>query len=425
MNVLGMPEVRTYVDDCLDVLRDMEPSSVDLAYIDPPFFTQKIHRLNTRDGSTTFSFRDIWDSDHSYSDFIYQRICRTRTVLKSSGSLFFHCDKAASHIIRFLLDSIFGPEQFRSEIIWSFRRWSNTKKGLLPAHQTIFFYSKADNFKFNTSYQEYSPSTNIDQIMQKRIRDFRNKTIYARNEKGEVVGNGTKKGVPLSDVWEIPFLNPKAKERVGFPTQKPILLMKRIVELVTDEGDWILDPFCGSGTTLVTSKLLNRNSIGIDVSEEAVELTKRRLETPLITESPLLQRGRESYRQHESYAAAHLFGVAYTPAHRNAGIDGLLKEEVDGLPVFVRVQREEESVSQAASALRKAARNKGDCRLVVIATHADLFDPGRFADVDVIPSTAFALNKYTDKRRPSTQRDLRTGDEGLISRGQKHSPNGA
>lgn len=425
MSVPGAPKVRTRVGDCLDVLHDMEPESVDLAYVDPPFFTQKIHRLNTRDGSATFSFRDIWDSDHSYSDFIYQRIRRTRTVLKNSGSLFFHCDKAASHIIRLLLDSIFGPEQFRSEIIWSFRRWSNAKKGLLPAHQTIFFYSKTDNFKFNTFYQEYSPSTNIDQIMQKRIRDSRNKTVYARNEKGEVVGNGIKKGVPLSDVWEIPFLNPKAKERVGFPTQKPVLLMKRIVELVTDEGDWILDPFCGSGTTLVTSKLLNRNSIGIDISEEAVELTKRRLEAPLFTESPLAQRGRESYRRHESYAATYLFGVAYTPVHRNTGIDGLLKEEVAGLPVFVRVQREGESVSQAVSALRKAARNKGGCRLVVIATHADLFDSGRFADVDVIPSTAFALNEYIEKRRPSTQRAPRTADKGLISRGQKPNSKGA
>ena len=160
------------------------------------------------------------------------------------------CDKSTSHLIKLILDKIFGPENFQSEIIWHFRRWSNSKKGLLPAHQTIFFYSKTSEFKFNSFYQEYSPSTNIDQIMQKRVRDSRNKAVYARDEHGDIIGSGGKKGVPLSDVWEIPFLNPKAKERVGFPTQKPILLMNRIIELVTNENDVVLDPFCGSGTTL-------------------------------------------------------------------------------------------------------------------------------------------------------------------------------
>ena len=399
-------EERTHVGDCLDVLRDIHPGSVDLVYIDPPFFTQKVHALATRDGSTAFSFRDIWNSENSYADFIYQRIALAREALKSSGSLFFHCDKSASHIVRLLLDSIFGPEQFRAEIIWSFRRWSNSKKGLLPSHQTIFFYSKTDSFKLNTLYQEYSPSTNIDQIMQKRARDSRNKTVYMRNQKGGVVGNGTKKGVPLSDVWEIPFLNPKARERVGFPTQKPILLMKQIIELVTDEGDCILDPFCGSGTTLVAAKLLARNSIGIDIGEEAIELTKRRLENPVFTGSPLLQKGRESYRQHLSEAAGYLFGVEYTPVHRNKGIDALLKDDINGVPVFIRVQRAGESIGQAAAALAKAARNKGACRLVVISTRADLLSWNGSANVDVVASTAFAISEYTHKVAASAAREV-------------------
>ena len=129
---------QTHTGDCLDVLQKMEPESVDLIYVDPPFFTQKVHDLTTRDGSISFSFRDIWDSDSSYADFIYQRIARARDVLKSSGSLFFHCNKSASHIVRLMLDSIFSPDHFQSEIIWHFKRWSNAKKGLLPAHQTIF-----------------------------------------------------------------------------------------------------------------------------------------------------------------------------------------------------------------------------------------------------------------------------------------------
>lgn len=391
-----MVDAITYTGDCLESLSAMEPESVDLVYADPPFFTQQEYQYILPDGATSCAFRDIWESADAYLDYLYQRIVCARKVLKSTGSLFLHCDKSASHIIRLMLDRVFGAENFRSEIIWSFRRWSNAKKGLLPAHQTIFFYSKTHGFKFNTFYQEYSPATNIDQIMQKRVRDSRNKAVYQRNDSGEIVGSGTKKGVPLSDVWDIPFLNPKAKERIGFPTQKPVLLMKQIIELVTDAEDWVLDPFCGSGTTLIASKLSGRNSIGIDISEEAIELTKRRVSDPVFTESLLLQKGRDSYRQHEAIAARHLFGTDYTPVHRNGGIDGLLKREVNGLPVFIRVQRQEESLVQSVAVLKKAAKNKGDCKLVVVATHTDWLPYESPPDVDVIASTALALDQYAN-----------------------------
>ncbi len=393
---------QTYIGECLDVLQEVEPESVDLVYVDPPFFTQKVHDLVTRDGSTSFSFRDIWDSDNSYADFIYPRIVRARDILKSSGSLFFHCDKSASHIARAILDNIFSPEHFQSEIIWHFKRWSNARKGLLPAHQTIFFYTKTDKFQFNTFYQEYSPSTNVDQIMQKRVRDERNKSVYARNECGKVVGNGSKKGVPLSDVWEIPFLNPKAKERVGYPTQKPVLLMNKIIELVTSEGDVVLDPFCGSGTTLVAAQLLNRNSIGIDISEEAIELTRNRLENPVITGSVLLEKGRESYRQHSCSASNYLVGIDYMPVHRNKGIDGLLKQEIGGLPAFIRVQRHGETIGQTVAALKKAVKNKGDCTLIVVATCDDLLGYRTSSDVHLIQSTSLAIADLFKERQGST-----------------------
>ena len=395
-------KAQTHLGDCLDVLQEMEPESVDLIYVDPPFFTQKVHDLVTRDGTASFSFRDIWESDSSYADFVYQRIARARDVLKSSGSLFFHCDKSASHIVRLMLDSIFGQEHFQSEIIWHFKRWSNAKKGLLPAHQTIFFYSKTDNFKFNTFYEEYSPSTNVDQIMQKRVRDDRNKSVYARNDNGKVVGNGAKKGVPLSDVWEIPFLNPKAKERVGYPTQKPVLLMNKIIEPVTDENDVVLDPFCGSGTTLVAAQLLKRNSIGIDIAEEAIELAKSRLANPIVTGSALLKNGKDSYRQHDTKASSYLVGIDYMPVHRNKGIDGLLKQEIDGLPAFIRVQREGENIAQTVAALKKAAKNKGDCSLVVIATCEDLLGYKGSPDVHLIKSTSLAITDMLNEPKGST-----------------------
>ena len=191
----------------------------------------------------------------------------------------------------------------------------------------------------------------------------------------------------------------KAKERVGFPTQKPVLLMERIIELTTDEGDWVVDPFCGSGTTLVAAKSLDRNSIGIDISEDAIKMAQSRLENPTITKSPLLQKGRDSYSQHSSEAAIHLSGIQYTPVHRNKGIDGLLKEDIDGTPVFVRVQRGYESTGQTASALRKATVGKGDCRLVVVATHPDLIEYGELPGVIVIPSTVFSLNYWMNSHK--------------------------
>ncbi|MCY4197575.1 MAG: site-specific DNA-methyltransferase [Rhodobacteraceae bacterium] len=376
----------------------MPPESVDLIYVDPPFFTQKVHSSVTRDGSQAFSFRDIWINDNSYADFVYQRIARMHDVLSGTGSIFFHCDKSASHIVRLILDSVFSTENFRSEIVWHFKRWSNSKKGLLSAHQTIFFYSKTDDFKFNTFYQEYSPSTNIDQIMQKRVRDDRNKSVYARTDDGAVISNGSKKGVPLSDVWEIPFLNPKAKERVGYPTQKPVRLLNQIIKLATDEGDVVLDPFCGSGTTLVAAQLLKRHSIGIDISSEAIKLTKDRLQDPIVTSSVLLEKGAKAYRQYAKDASKHLVGIDYLPVHRNKGIDGLLKQEVNNLPAFVRVQRDCEALHETIAAIKKSTKDKGACCLVVIATLNDFPDQGSdrhsSSDVLVIPSTALSLSAH-------------------------------
>jgi site-specific DNA-methyltransferase (adenine-specific) len=195
------------------------------------------------------------------------------------------------------MDKVFGRENFQSEIIWSYKRWSNAKKGLLNAHQVIFFYSKTQDFKFNTLYTDYSATTNLDQILQDRERDENGKSVYKKDENGNVILGKEKKGVPLSDVWEIPYLNPKAKERTGYPTQKPVLLLNQILNIVTDEGDLVVDPFCGSGTTCVSAKSLNRQFIGIDISKDAVELANSRLEEMVISESNLLNKGTNEYQE--------------------------------------------------------------------------------------------------------------------------------
>lgn len=381
-------KAQVYKGDCLEVLKNIASESVDLIYLDPPFFTQKTHKLKTKDRKQEFSFDDLWVSHSEYAEFLFLRLEQFYRALSSSGSLYFHCDRNASHIVRMLLDEIFSKEMFRSEIIWSYRRWSNAKKGFLPSHQTIFYYTKSDNFTFNTMYDGYSESTNVDQILQRRRRDGDGKAVYDRDEDGNVISNGGKKGVPLRDVWEIPFLNPKAKERTGYPTQKPILLLERIIEISTNEGDKVLDPFCGSGTTLVAAISLDRKAIGIDISEDAIEITNDRLNNPIKTESLLLQNGRDSYNQAEGEFLSLLKGLEFAPVQRNKGIDAVLKSDIDGKPVLVRVQRENETILDAANSLYNASKEKNASALFVIAIRKG----GYFEFDNQIPSSIKVVN---------------------------------
>ena len=402
---------KLYLGDCLDKLDEIADNAIDVIYLDPPFLTQKTHTLKDKAGNR-FSFSDIWESNREYAEFIFERVKKARNKLKATGSIFFHCDKNASHIARFILDSVFGEENFRSEIIWCFKRWSNAKKGLLPTHQTVIFYSKSERFKFNKHYQDYAPTTNIEQILQKRSRNKDNKAVYAKDSEGNILTSGCKKGVPLGDVWEIPFLNPKAKERVGYPTQKPVSLLERIIAISSDEGDIILDPFCGSGTTLVAAKLNNRKAIGIDISENALSVAEKRLSAPIKSESEVMRKGEEAYINHDNRVKPFLNGLQYVPVQRNKGIDGLIQNIArDDRPVFFRVQKETESLEETAAALKKATETKGECYKIVIQTVGHDSVGMTAPDIMIIKSTALcvtdaihALQKRSDFHLPLKQR---------------------
>ena len=394
-------DAEVHQGDCLSILRRQAEATIDLVYLDPPFFTQRKQHLVARDRTREFSFDDRWESIAHYSCFLRERIAELHRVLKSTASIFFHCDRTASHAARFILDDVFGAGNFQSEIIWSYKRWSNSARKLLPAHQTILFYSKSRDFKFNTILTDYSPTTNVDQILQRRSRDAANKSVYARDSDGEILLSGSKRGVPLSDVWEIPFLNPKAKERIGYPTQKPVLLLERIIRLSTDEGDVVLDPFCGSGTTLVASVLLGRQARGIDISKEAVEITRSRLANPVKTESGLLKNGIESYKNANSDALSVLTGIPHTPVQRNNGIDAFLRETYAEVPIPVRVQRHGETLSQAAEALLRAAKTKKARRMIVVATEdqPSLFAADIPSEVLVVASAGLAISRAVENIR--------------------------
>jgi site-specific DNA-methyltransferase (adenine-specific) len=381
--------------DCLEILKEFNDNSIDLIYLDPPFFTNTIQKLKTRDGSKEFSYRDIWKNNEEYAEFLYYRLIELKRVLKNTGSIFVHCDKNSTHIIKTLLDDIFGLKQFQSEIIWYYKRWSNSKKGLLSSHQTIYFYSKTQDFKFKTIYNDYSETTNIDQILQKRVKDNNGKTVYARDLDGNTINSDIKKGVPLNDVWEIPYLNPKANERVGYPTQKPILLLERIIEIASEKGDIILDPFCGSGTTLVAGKLNNRKVIGIDISQDAINLTTSRLNNPIKSESNLLKKGKESYNNVDILVEKLLHDIEYIPVQRNNGIDAILKETYQNSPILVRIQKEHETLEEAIKQLQKAVENKQSKKSFLIRTNdiQSLFKLNSINTIEIINSTSYGLKE--------------------------------
>jgi site-specific DNA-methyltransferase (adenine-specific) len=367
--------------DNLEILKGFPTEFVDLAYLDPPFFTGKDQTLFDRTLSdikgTQLSFRDVWTNHKEYLEWIHLCLQEVRRILKPTGSVFLHCDWHASHLLRIELDKIFHLNQFRGEIIWYYKRWTNTLRTFQRAHQTIYFYSKTDSYKFNPLYEDYSLTTNIDQIWQKRGRDENGKCITVTDEDGDHVPLGEEKfGVPMRDVWEIPYLNPRARERTGWPTQKPLELLRPIILACTDEGDVVLDPVCGSGTTLVVAKALGRQWIGIDSSEEAIEISKRRLasewnpfdqtnhHTPYRI-SRFLKLSRAAKIQH----IAILLNM--NVVQRNANLDGFLKKTFDGLNVAVRYVESDEPIDIISRFAQVAHKKQSEVGIVIMPRATD------------------------------------------------------
>ena len=310
-----------------------------------------------------------------------ERLKEAHRVLKETGNIFVHCDNNASYIFRDILEEIFGSSNFQSEIIWTYKRWSNSKKGLINAHQTILFYSKTSKFKFNRIYTNYSPTTNVDKLLQERVRDSNNKTVYKRDDNGDTIAPKAKKGVPLSNVWDIPYLNPKAKERVGYPTQKPLALLETIIRLGSDPGDVVLDPFCGSGTTLVAAKLLDREYIGFDVSADAIDITNSRLANPIETKSRLLEKGASSYITKDVATLSLLHSINAKPVFRNKSIDGIINDSDNDQLILVKIQTKTESLKETKSLLARALDKKKLSKGIIIRTHKD-----EYLDTNLMPS---------------------------------------
>jgi len=296
-----------YYGDNLDVLRQHVPDeSVDLVYLDPPFNSNAsynvlfVERSGEQSAAQIKAFDDTWRWDQAaaaayeetveaggdvsramqafrtilgtnnmlaYLAMMAPRLIELRRVLKPTGSLYLHCDPTASHHLKLLLDSILGPQHFRNEIVWHYRRWTGAARSFLKMHDTIFFYTKTNDYTFNRQFTAYTEKS-----------AERKKNYHTRIKGDEVyVTSVDERGVGENDVWQIPLINSQALERMGYPTQKPEGLLERIIESSSDPGDIVLDPFCGCGTSISVAQRLGRRWIGIDVTALATSLIKTRL----------------------------------------------------------------------------------------------------------------------------------------------------
>ena len=295
------PVRRIYTGDNLPILRSMNSESADLIYPDPPFNSGKqwANPIHARGRTAPAEFKDTWDlSDiHIDHEFVMRRDCpeaidaidamaavngeswkayliymgarllEVRRLLKPTGSVYYHCDPVMSHGVKILLDAVFRKNNFQNEFVWyyggggaSARRWGRK-------HDILLFYAKGKKWTFNA-----------DSV---RVRH--------KWDEGQLRADGSardyEKGKIADDVFQLHAVMPWAKERTGYPTQKPLALLKRIIRASSNKGDLVLDPFCGCATTCLAAEHLGRSWIGVDLSEKAADLIVKRLRDDV--ESPL------------------------------------------------------------------------------------------------------------------------------------------
>jgi len=299
---------KLYYGDNLEILQLYIPDEfVDFVYLDPPFNSSQDYNafFKEKDGAKSADqirvFRDTWEwnetsalsyksvveyaspqisiamqafrkflSDNdmlAYLSMMAPRLIELKRVLKPTGSIFLHCDPTASHYLKMLMDSIFGGGNFRNEIIWHYRTGNLAKKQFQRKHDVILFYSKTNIWKFKPlEYKEY-----YSQVYGPGFKPGFKGRKHGEDRYGEF-------RIPfVDDVWDISAVFTRSSEHLDYPTQKPLALLERIIKAGSNQGDIVLDPFCGCGTTIAMAEHLEREWIGIDITHLAVSLIKHRL----------------------------------------------------------------------------------------------------------------------------------------------------
>ncbi len=291
-----------FCKDNLEILKGIDTETIDLIYLDPPFNKKKVFTAPIGTSAEGASFKDVFKKEdvkeewtetiredhysiyrlleavkdiegrtsYNFCYLVYMaiRLIECHRLLKGSGSLYLHCDPTMSHYLKLLLDCIFGEKNFRNEIVWGYRTGGVSKKWYGRKHDLILYYGKTRNIY-------YMP------IKETVFYDKPFFTSSLPNKEGKYPVE-----VYLRDVWDNeikPIIN-VSRERVGYPTQKPLALLERIIKASSNEGDMVLDPFCGCATTCVAAEKLKRQWVGIDISIKAYELVQTRIKDEVYEE---------------------------------------------------------------------------------------------------------------------------------------------
>ncbi len=269
--------------DNLEVLKSLPDNSVDLCYIDPPFFSNRNYAVIWGDKGEVRSFEDCWDGGvDTYINWMYKRVEQIHRILKPTGSFYLHCDWHADAYLRvYVLDKIFGAKNFRNEIIWCYNIGGKSKEHFARKHDTIFWYTKSSKWTFNTADIGVERDTG-SKSMGGKIGTDENGRVYQDKivrKTGKIYRYYLDEKKIPEDWWVgINSIQSGAKERIGYPTQKPEALLERIIKASSNEGDVVLDCFMGGGTTIAVAQKLGRNWIGIDQSPAAFGVTRARLD---------------------------------------------------------------------------------------------------------------------------------------------------
>lgn len=292
-----------WTGDNLHIMRGMNAACVDLIYLDPPFNSNRNYAAPIGSKAAGAAFKDAWtlsDIDvHEHGELadrspaVYKvidaardthgkgmmsylimmalRLIETHRILKDTGSIYLHCDPTASHYLKLVIDGIFGRQNFRNEIVWAYTGPGSPRmRQFNRKHDTIFWYAKGKTWTFNRDDVRL-PYKDPNQRPRKAFdtgKSFEPAEIEAMRKRGKVT----------EDWWnDIAVAVRSPKERIGYPTQKPLKLLERIIKASSSPGDMVLDPFCGCATTLVAADRLDRQWAGVDLSPLAVKLVKQRI----------------------------------------------------------------------------------------------------------------------------------------------------
>ena len=392
---LNSSKNKLFFGDNLEILEDrtrFPDASVDLIYLDPPFNSNADyntlfrHADGTPAAAQTLAFTDTWKWDEKAAHVLWDfqsggidapeavvnavvslhkllgnssmsayvlmmtpRLLQLRRVLKSTGSIYLHCDATASHYLKILMDSVFGARNFRNEIVWCYTGPGRTLRHFPRKHDTILFYAKGPNNFFDREAVRM-PYKNLSTDQGRGI--IFGETGQLKNPK--IRRSYLERGKVPEDWWDERHhgMTPVGRiknERMGYPTQKPLALLERIIKASSNQGDLILDPFCGCGTAVVAAQKLQRRWIGIDITHLAVDLIRQRLKDEkvransyeIVGSPTTIQEARALFAkdpfQFEHWAISRLPGIKRNDRQRgDKGIDGIGRYKTDDKQGFAK-----------------------------------------------------------------------------------------